>query len=197
MASLFDQSLRRRRPHPRALHSLHVDLDLYHTTPMTANMSQRALHLPIRTLTARNGAQWTCRRCLATEPVSPSQPPMPPPQKKDPSETSNYDPSLPSSQRDYRLTPTDFYLKRHLPQRIPDQYLQHSTSPILHLEEKVQRETVSKHKRIIGVVVSAGKMDKTVKVRLPTQRWNTRIHKVRPPLPSILTSHIALLIVVL
>ncbi|KAK5168961.1 uncharacterized protein LTR77_006270 [Saxophila tyrrhenica] len=103
--------------------------------------------------------------------------PPPPQQKKDADEASEYDPTLLSSQRDYRLTTTDFYLKRGLPQRIPDQYLAHSTSPILAAEERKQRETVQGHKRLVGVVVSSGKMDKTVKVRLPKQRWNKRIHK--------------------
>ncbi len=31
--SLFDKSLRRRRPHPRALHSLHIDFNLYKADP--------------------------------------------------------------------------------------------------------------------------------------------------------------------
>jgi len=38
-------------------------------------------------------------------------------------------------------------------------------------------------KAYTGVVVSAGKMDKTVKVRIPQQKWNRKIKKVRPQLP--------------
>lgn len=36
------------------------------------------------------------------------------------------------------------------------------------------------HKDIVGVVVSAGKMDKTVKVRVPGQRWEKKIGKYFP-----------------
>lgn len=32
--------------------------------------------------------------------------------------------------------------------------------------------------RPVGVVVSAGKMDRTVKVRLPSQKWNNYLRKV-------------------
>ncbi|KAK3724478.1 hypothetical protein LTR37_001102 [Vermiconidia calcicola] len=105
---------------------------------------------------------------------------MPPPtlpQKKDASEASSYDPTLPSSMRDYRLTTTDFHLKKPLPHRIPSQYLQNSTSEILHQNERAQREKIRTHKTIRGVVVSAGKMDKTVKVRVPGQTWNGKIRK--------------------
>lgn len=34
-------------------------------------------------------------------------------------------------------------------------------------------------KEMHGIVVSAGFMDKTVKVRLGGQRWEQRVHKVR------------------
>lgn len=149
-------------------------------------MSQRALRLPIRALpNVRNTAQqWVCRRCLATsqaEPTPSSATPVPPPQiprKKDPSEAENYDPTLPASQRDYRLTKTDVYLKQPLPHAIPPQYLMHSTSEILHESEKAQREKFTGgHKRIVGVVVSAGKMNKTVKVRVAGKTWNKRVKK--------------------
>lgn len=149
-------------------------------------MSQRALRIPIRALPSypyRNGVQWVCRRCLATTTTS-EKTPMPPPlvpQKESPETAKNYDPTLPSSQRDYRLKNSDFYLKKAIPQRIPFQYLVHSTSPILAKEERLAREqakTAHKPKRLVGVVVSSGKMHKTVKVRLPAQRWNNKIHKV-------------------
>lgn len=150
-------------------------------------MSQRTLRLPIRSLSStpsRNGAQWVCRRCLATTAAS-NESPMSPSavlQKKSPATAEAYDPTLPTSQRDYRLKKSDFYLKKPIPQRIPFQYLVNSTSPILPKEERLAREQAKlahKPKRLVGVVVSSGKMDKTVKVRLPGQRWNKKIHKVK------------------
>jgi len=38
-----------------------------------------------------------------------------------------------------------------------------------------------KQKRIVGIVVSAGKMEKTVKVRIPGQTWNNYLRKASPP----------------
>lgn len=43
-------------------------------------------------------------------------------------------------------------------------------------------------KEMHGIVVSAGLMDKTVKVRLGGQRWEQRVHKVRV-YPSHVCSH--------
>lgn len=155
-------------------------------------MSQRVLQLPIRRLVhpKRSGSEWICRRCLATqvEAATPGSPVLPPstapakqaePRKlKDASEADHYDPTLGSSQRDYKLTKTDFYLKKPLSHPIPIQYLQHSTTSLLHRHEREQRDKAEPHKRIAGVVVSAGKMDKTVKVRVPKMEWNNRIKKV-------------------
>lgn len=71
-------------------------------------------------------------------------------------------------------------LKKPLGQKaIPTAYLQHSKAEHLHINEKAQREQTVPHKQIIGVVVSHGKMDKTVKVRIGKQTWNQRIGKVR------------------
>lgn len=161
---------------------------------ITITMSHPTLRLPLRTLhKARvNGGQWICRRCLATTStttvIDPPPPPIPsrklpsaPLEKKDPSEALKYDPHLPSSERDYRLTKTDFYLKKGLPQVIPHQYLQHSKSDLLPPAEKEQRDKTEGHKRIVGVVVSAGKMDKTVRVQVPGKVWNKRIKKVIHP----------------
>lgn len=96
-----------------------------------------------------------------------------------------YDPTIPFAQRigpngqPYPLTKTDRVLKKVLKQpRIPVQYLQHSTSEILPESEKAQREQTVQHKKIIGVVVNSGKMDKTVTVRVGGQTWNKRIGKV-------------------
>lgn len=162
------------------------------------------MRLPIRSLpkASRNSSQWICRRCLATTTTTspPSRyTPIPPlstrsspsslPQKKDASEAEFYDPFLKSSERDYRLTKTDFYLKKPLPQEIPHQYLQHSESPLLHPSEQAARKKVEKHGSIVGVVVSTGKMDKTVRVQIPRKVWNRRIKKVRSalnPNPNIL-----------
>ena len=75
----------------------------------------------------------------------------------------NYDPSQPAKKRigpngeRYQLLKSDRLLKTPLPQaRIPRQYLTHSTSEILHENEKAQRELVTRHKPIVGVVVSSG-----------------------------------------
>ena len=154
-------------------------------------MSQSALSLPIRTLAGarRRGGQWICQRCLATQTNTslPSVDSPPPPRiLKDASDADNYDPTLPSSQRDYRLTKNDFHLKKALPHKLPVQYLQHSTSEILHQTEQAQREQTRKHKRLVGVVVSAGRMEKTVKVKMPGQTWNKKIGKVRHLQPNTL-----------
>lgn len=140
-------------------------------------MSRRAVSLPIRSLSFANTlsvhTQWICRRCMATQapPQADSSPPT-------------YDPTLPFAQRvgpdgqPYPLTKTDRLLKKVLKQRIPVQYLQHSTSEILPEGEKEQREQTVQHKKVVGVVVSSGKMDKTVTVRVGGQTWNKRIGKV-------------------
>lgn len=171
-------------------------------------MSRRAVALPLRLVSssqARKG-QWICRRCLATAATTPSSinnhPPGPPqkdgrPQPAYPtaSETeywpdnvpvpSWYDPTLPREKRInpetkeiYPLRKTDRFLKRPSGEIIPIQYLQHSTSDLLPAQEKEQRARTVAHKEIVGVVVSAGKMDKTVKVRVPGQRWEKKIGKV-------------------
>ena len=157
-------------------------------SPSTGAMSRKFWTLPIRALiepSARTSAT-TCRRCLSSQPKSVTAPDIPispaPRTLKDPEEADNYDPTLPSALRDYRLKSTDFYLKKKLPQAIPPQYLQHSTSEILCPAERAQRDhDRSLQRDIRGVVVSAGKMDKTVRVRVPGRKWNKKIGKVRPP----------------
>ncbi|EME42655.1 hypothetical protein DOTSEDRAFT_89986 [Dothistroma septosporum NZE10] len=152
-------------------------------------MSRPAFSLPIRVVSSSKskGPQWVCRRCLATQAgSSTSTTPIPPANLPDRSVTSTpaYDPTLPASQRigpngnPYRLTRRDFLLKKPLGQaKIPPAYLQHSTAEHLHINEKAQREQTVPHKDIVGVVVSHGKMDRTVKVRLGKQTWNPRIGK--------------------
>lgn len=126
-------------------------------------MSQRALTLPLRTRAFQSA--WICRRCLATQTeVTPS---------------SSSEPPIPSQPPAGDLTHSEKILSRQLPHRIPNQYLQHSTSEHLNPIEKTHRdEGVEKHKEIRGVVVSAGLMDKTVRVRIPGRRWNKKIGKV-------------------
>lgn len=146
-------------------------------------MSRRALSLPVRTLSSANTTsthtQWICRRCIATQA---------PPQADSP---KTYDPTLPFAQRigpdgqPYALTKTDRLLKKVLKQRIPSQYLQHSTSELLPEVEKEHREQTVLHKKVVGVVVSSGKMDKTVTVRVGGQTWNKRIGKVRRLLTKV------------
>jgi small subunit ribosomal protein S17 len=143
-------------------------------------MSRRAFTLPFRAIapsTSKFASQWTCRRCLATQAEVPStaQSDTVPP---------NYDPTLPFSQRigpdgqHYNLKKSDRMLKKPLKQRLPPQYLQHSTSEILHESEKAMRQESVKHKKLVGVVVSSGRMKKTVTVRVNGQKWNKRIGKV-------------------
>lgn len=137
---------------------------LHHTTLIastTTGMSQRALTLPLRTRGIQSA--WICRRCLATQaesiPSLNSEAPI-------------------ASQRPHRAQVTEV-LSRRLPHNIPTQYLQHSRSEHLDPIEKAQRDShIEKHKEIRGVVVSAGLMDKTVRVRVPGRRWNKKIGKV-------------------
>jgi ribosomal protein S17 len=44
--------------------------------------------------------------------------------------------------------------------------------------EKEAALNARKHADIVGVVVRTGRMDKTVSVRVPKQRWEPRIKKV-------------------
>ncbi|CAK4034756.1 nucleic acid-binding [Lecanosticta acicola] len=141
-------------------------------------MSQRALALPIRTLSSphRLPSQWICQRCLSTQTDTPTSPVSPAEQGV--TAPSTYDPTLPFSQRGYPLNKTDFNLKKPLKQaRIPEAHLRYSTSDLLHQNEKGQREKAIPHKKIVGVVVSAGKMQRTVRVRVAGQKWNKRIGK--------------------
>lgn len=55
--------------------------------------------------------------------------------------------------------------------------------------ERVQGEVAGGHKKMVGVVVSAGKMDRTVKVRIPGQRWEGRIGKVRQDMHTNICYH--------
>ena len=126
-------------------------------------MAQRAIILPIRALSRPHSrpAQWICSRCLATQ-----------------SATINSSSPPPSSSK----ANTREALSKRLAHDIPIQYLQHSTSNALHPEEQAQREKAEAHRRIVGVVVSSGRMRKTVKVRIPGKEWNKKIGKVSYPL---------------
>lgn len=185
--------IRNRDSRDRRTFDLKPPKNIHCTRPahtIAPTMSRPVLSLPIRALssTQPNASQWVCRRCLATQAEAPtSTTPIPPANLPDRSVTSTpkYDPTLPASQRIgpdgkvYRLNRRDFLLKKPLGQdRIPTAYLQHSTAKHLHINEKAQREKTVPHKQIIGVVVSHGKMDRTVKVRIGKQTWNPRIGKV-------------------
>lgn len=174
--------------------SQEIDCARVHVPSDPPIMSQRTFTLPLRLASSsRPQSQYVCRRCLATQstnthpstgvyqtPWLPEGTPLP----------ENYDPSLPFEKRTlsetgedgkpqhYRLTKTDWYLKKGLPHAIPPQYLQHSTASHLAHEERQQREKFQDHKEILGVVVSSGKMDRTVKVRLPGQRFERKVGKV-------------------
>lgn len=90
-----------------------------------------------------------------------------------------------------------YALKRGLPHRIPPQLLMYVQPTALTTVEKQEREHLLKWalpghvnadlelkggREVKGVVVSAGKMDRTVKVRVPGQRWEPRVKKVSPAL---------------
>ena len=162
--------------------------------------------MPLRLSSRSLGQQWVCKRCLATQAETNNLPPLP----------TILDPSTPSSSSHSTTEPvqsgntasrsnsiafdpsgsqsrTDFYLSKRLPHAVPIQYLQHSTSHKLAGREKQVRETAVAHRDIVGVVVSTGKMDKTVKVRIPGQTWNKRIGKVNNihTFPQPLTAYIA------
>lgn len=167
-----------------SLPTTHLRDGWHQTLPLHSIMSGRAATLPIRALSSGRqwGSQWVCRRCLAaqaegTESRTPINPPTPLPEW--------YNPSLPATKRvdpdgnPYRLIRADFLLKKPLDQpRIPTQYLTHSTAEYLNDKEKEQREHTKTHKKIEGVVVRSGRMDKTVTVRIAGQQYNKRIKKV-------------------
>lgn len=113
-------------------------------------MSKRGLTLtlPIRTLPSTG-----LRRCLATQ-------------------------TSPAAKVDYRSLAPEEVLSRPLKQTaIPAHYLQHVNAESLPISEQEQWEKVTPHKKTVGVVVSHGKMDKTVRVKVAGQRWNKAIKK--------------------
>nr|POF14961.1 hypothetical protein CFP56_71908 [Quercus suber] len=140
-------------------------------------MSRRAFTLPLRIVSSsappsRNQPlqSWICQRCLSTQ-TSPTPLTTPPPTAS--VADANSDSSASAEWRTAQILATP------LKHRIPPQYLQHSTSPFLHKEEIAQREAegLRTHTQITGVVIDAGKMDKTVKVRIVGRRWEKRIGK--------------------
>ena len=135
------------------LHCTRPDIPI--NSHYTSTMSQRALSLPIRTLSSKAvKPQWICRRCLATQTSS-------------------------SAKVDYRNLAPEELLSRPLKQKaIPAHYLQHVNAESLPISEQEQWEKVTPHKKTVGVVVSHGKMDKTVRVKVAGQRWNKAIKKV-------------------
>ena len=129
-------------------------------------MSARALSLPIRAFSrpqiAQQAERYTCRRCLhgtqaqAQEATSAQQ-----------------------TDAQTHLTPAPLgLLKRVLPHSIRPQLLQHVDPERLHGREREAALNAQKHAEIVGVVVRTGRMEKTVSVRVPKQRWEPRIKKV-------------------
>ncbi|OQO11390.1 hypothetical protein B0A48_05646 [Cryoendolithus antarcticus] len=136
-------------------------------------MSTPTFPIPLRLLSrhrVQDKAQHICRRCLSLQSTQPSTPPTPPP---------NYNPSLAFSARQYPLSPIDRALKRPLPgtHHIRPQLLMHVDPAKLHSSDRARQEKNASHKKILGVVVRTGRMDKTVTVRIPGQRWDGRIKK--------------------
>lgn len=152
-------------------------------------MSRRAVVLPLRLASAvkPQTPQWICRRCLATQATSTpssssgSATAPPPPIYGDPRLPAS-ERIDPASGRPTPLSEVNRLLKKPLPQLIPPQHLEHSTVEWLHDNEKAQRDRTRPHRKIVGVVVSTGKMAKTVKVRVPGQRWEPKIGKVKTTL---------------
>ena len=135
-------------------------VDSHLVSSISSPMAQRAFTIPIRALSRPHSrpVQWTCSRCLATQSTAVTSPSSPPPS----------------------LTKANVKkaLSKPLAHNIPIQYLQHSTSNALPPEEQAQRDKAEAHRKIVGVVVSSGRMLKTVKVRVPGQEWNKKIGKV-------------------
>ncbi|KAK6420977.1 hypothetical protein LTR95_016875 [Oleoguttula sp. CCFEE 5521] len=141
--------------------------------PPIAVMSTPTFALPLRLLSrhrVQDKAQHICRRCLSLQSTQTTTPSPTPP---------NYDVSLSFSARQYPLTSTDRALKRPLPgtHHIRPQLLMHVDPTKLHSSDRARQEKNAAHKKIVGVVVRTGRMDKTVTVRIPGQRWDGRIKK--------------------
>jgi hypothetical protein len=126
-------------------------------------MSARALSLPIRAFSrpqiAQQAERYTCRRCLHGTQAQAQ-------------EATQID--APTHLRPAPLG----LLKRILPHSIRPQLLQHVDPEKLNGREREAALNAQKHADIVGVVVRTGRMDKTVSVRVPKQRWEPRIKKV-------------------
>ncbi|KAK3674456.1 hypothetical protein LTR78_005542 [Recurvomyces mirabilis] len=157
-------------------------------------MSRRSLSLPLRLASSASSqrSSWICRRCLATQAAElpsaidavVSTPTLPSGSAATTSQAQHGDPRLsasgrkdPATGRVQTLSRTDRLLKAPLPHPVPEQHLQHTTADYLPEEELWARSRTQPHKKIVGIVVSAGKMEKTVKVRVAGQRWEPRIRK--------------------
>jgi hypothetical protein len=128
-------------------------------------MSTRALSLPIRALSrpqiVQHAERYTCRRCLHGTQAQAQ-------------EATSAPIDAPAHLRPAPLG----LLKRNLPHSIRPQLLQHVDPERLNGREKEGALNARKHADIVGVVVRTGRMDKTVSVRVPKQRWEPRIKKV-------------------
>ena len=148
-------------------HSKHLELaSKTRRTKHIHTMSARALSLPIRAFSrpqiAQQAERYTCRRCLHGTQAQAQE-------------------ATPVQQTDAQthLTPAPLgLLKRVLPHSIRPQLLQHVDPERLHGREREAALNAQKHAEIVGVVVRTGRMEKTVSVRVPKQRWESRIKKV-------------------
>jgi hypothetical protein len=135
-------------------------------------MSARALSLPIRAFSrpqiAQQAERYTCRRCLHGTQAQAQ-------------EATSAQIDAPTHLRPAPLG----LLKRILPHSIRPQLLQHVDPEKLNGREREAALNAQKHADIVGVVVRTGRMDKTVSVRVPKQRWEPRIKKVWNDLLSI------------
>lgn len=148
-------------------------------------MSRPAYTLAFRSGVRVQRAPWLCRRCLATQASSSSSrdatvglsPLSPDEITEASSELAAL--SSPTAQQPRPRWVGLKNLSQPLPHRLPPAYLRLCDPQALTPEEREHQKRVPASKTIRGVVVSAGKMDKTVKMRVAGQRWNKKIGKVR------------------
>lgn len=128
-------------------------------------MSARAISLPIRAFSrpqiAQQAERYTCRRCLHG------------------TQAQAQEATSVQTDAQTHLHPAPLgLLKRVLPHSIRPQLLQHVDPEKLNGREREAALNAQKHNEIVGVVVRTGRMEKTVSVRVPKQRWEPRIKKV-------------------
>lgn len=160
-------------------------------------MKQRLLSFVSRPPIREPGAQWLCQSCLAKaskRSISSTAPSLHPTALS--SDTSSAIVSSPTQAFDADVVDRFADLREiKLPHRLPPQLLVHVDPIALNDQERREREHLYKWamaghvnadfqpkqetvRQIKGVVVSAGKMNRTVKVRVPGQRFEKHVKKV-------------------